>query len=278
MSLGVVVKGPEGVVLAADCRVTLQAEIQRADGVPAPPLVVHFDNASKLLNLSPPHDYVGVVTYGAALVGQMRTPHSYVPEFEVTLPRDKRLTTREYAEQVSKFFLARWNEGPPELTTNANITFIVAGYDPGPEEAYGKVYVIDLPNRPEPHERNPNKNDFGMTWGGQIEVVSRLINGYDPAMLGALVRRGMPEPEVRKLVMSLRPELEFKIPFNILPLQDCIDLATFLIRTTITAHNLAIGVRGVGGMIEVAYVTRTQPLQFIQRKKLHGESQRWGGQ
>jgi len=42
MSLGVVIKGPEGAVLAADSRVTLEA--RHGDGMT---LLVNFDNATK---------------------------------------------------------------------------------------------------------------------------------------------------------------------------------------------------------------------------------------
>ena len=77
MSLGVVIKGTEGLVLAADSRVTLEA--QRLGRASFP---VNFDNASKLLSFSKPHNFVGAVTYGLAVIGK-RTAHSFIPEFGV---------------------------------------------------------------------------------------------------------------------------------------------------------------------------------------------------
>jgi len=41
-----------------------------------------------------------------------------------------------------------------------------------------------------------------------------------------------------------------------------------MVRTTMDAQNLAIGVRGVGGPIDVATVTRTKGLEYIQQKKI----------
>ena len=73
MSLGVAIKGPEGIVLTADSRITLEA--QREGGLPLP---VNFDNATKLLSFSKPHNFVGAVTYGAAVIGS-RTAHSFLP-------------------------------------------------------------------------------------------------------------------------------------------------------------------------------------------------------
>jgi len=51
-------------------------------------------------------------------------------------------------------------------------------------------------------------------------------------------------------------------------LQDCVNLATFLIRSTMAAQNLAVGVRGVGGPIDVATITREDGVSWLQRKEL----------
>lgn len=56
-----------------------------------------------------------------------------------------------------------------------------------------------------------------------------------------------------------------------MPLQDCVNLAIFFIRTTIDAQNLSVGVRGVGGPIDVAVITASEGIQFIQRKQIVGE-------
>lgn len=264
MSLGVAIKGPEGVVLAADCRVTIGAQAPNR-----PMILVHYDNATKLLNFSKPHDFVGAVTYGLGLIGQ-RTAHSYLPEFELALPK-KRIPVGEFAQQLSDFFMVRWRDSnPPPNYTGPGVTFLIGGYDE--EEAYGKVFLLEIPGNPTPQPRNEGRNEFGMTWGGQLEIASRLMQGYDPAFLVALREKlSLDDTAIERLVQEMRPALEFKIPLNVLPLQDCIDLATFLIRTTMTAQRLAATVRGVGGPIEVAVITRTRGLEFVQRKQLHGE-------
>ena len=145
-----------------------------------------------------------------------------------------------------------------EAPDGPGMQFIVGGYDPG--EAYGSVYAFDLPDHHVPQQRNPG-DEFGMTWGGQLNLISRIIHGYDPALLMALQQRlNMELRDLEELAESLKPRLDFRIPYQVLPLQDCIDLATFLIRATITAQNLGIGVRGMGG--QVAYLTRTKPLAY----------------
>jgi hypothetical protein len=42
-------------------------------------------------------------------------------------------------------------------------------------------------------------------------------------------------------------------------------------KTTISAQNLTMGVRGVGGSIDVAVITRREGVAIIQRKELVGE-------
>jgi len=268
MSLGVVIKGPEGIVLAADSRVTLEAK--HGNGK-SPPIVVNFDNATKLLSFSEPNSFVGAAVYGAAVIGN-RTAHSYIPEFELTLEEQGRLGIKEFSERMSKFFLRIWKRDMPEDYHGHHMTFIVGGYDQG--DAYGKVFLFKIPGSPNPVARNSGEKDFGMTWGGQLQIASRLIHGYDPSLLAIVKQKlNLDDQQIKQLEQVLRKNIEFRIPYAVLPLQDCIDLATFLVRTTITAQDLSVGVRGVGGPIEVAVVTRTKHLSYIQKKRLHGEGQ-----
>ena len=264
MSLGVVVKGPEGLVLAADTRVTLTAQ---REGAPAP-LIVNYDSATKILNFDRPHSWVGAVTYGDALIGT-RTAHSYIPELELELC-EERYTVLEYAQHLSAFFLKRWQAAglPSNVPPAGGMSFIVGGYDH--DAPYGEVFLFNIPQTPEPTPRNPNQ--FGMTWGGQLEIANRIIHGYDPGLLPLVCETlKVPASEIRTLEDAIKPHFEYTVPYEVLPLQDCVDLAIFLIRTTITAQNLSIGVRGVGGTIEVATMTRTEGLNWIQRKEVHGE-------
>ena len=261
MSLGIVIKGPEGMVLAADTRITLTAQQQGSY-----PLNVNFDNTTKFLTFDKPHNCVAAVTYGDAVIGN-RTAHSFVPELELEL-KDSRDTVRNYAKRISNFFQARWKEaGMPEEPPSGGMTFIVGGYD---EDApYGEVFLFAVPTNPAPEPRNAE--GFGMTWGGQLQIANRIIHGYDPALLPILGSQlGLDDSQIEDVQKGLA-SLEYTIPYDILALQDCVDLATFLIRTTITAQNLAIGLRGVGGTIEVASITRTGGLNWVQKKEIRGE-------
>ncbi len=156
MSLAVAVKGPEGIVLAADARITLNAQGPELPG----PLRVNFDNATKLLTFGKPHNWVGAATYGDATIGA-RTAHSFLPELEPSL-ENKRLKVREYAEKISAFFLNRWNDSqlPNQVPPNGGMTFLVGGYNQ--DEPYGDVFRFNIPRNPEPSPQNEGTN-FGMS-------------------------------------------------------------------------------------------------------------------
>lgn len=273
MSLGIAFKGPEGIVLAADSRVTLQYQERQGDIVHQLPAT--FDNATKLLRVAG-QDFVGAVTYGVGAIGvqQPRTAHSFLPEFEDDLADQgitDRLTVEDFAAAFSEFFMKQWHDRMPDDYTGQPLMFLIGGYNEG--DAYGKVYRIGIPSQPEPEEQNSGAGVFGITWGGQLKYTTRLISGFDPQLLPLLQQQfGLTDDEVGELSGQLRQNLGLRIPYQFLPLQDCVDLSILLIRTTIQIQTFIVGVRGVGGAIDVATITRTKGFEAIQQKEIAGEA------
>lgn len=270
MSLGIVIKVPEGLVLAADSRITLGAQITTPMGLQQLP--VYFDNATKLLSFSAPNTTVGVVTYGQAVIGQQnqRTAASFIPEFESELTNE-RLSVLKFAEKISEFYLKQWRSTMPpddKIGNIPNMTFVIAGFNLN--EVYGQVYIVEIPRAPKPLERNID-NEFGITFGGQHEIVSRILLGYDIRLPEALKGLNLSPEQATKVGVILK-QYQLAVPLQVLALQDGIDLANFLIRSTVDGQKLSIGIRGVGGDIDVAVIKRNKNLQFIQRKQEHDSS------
>lgn len=259
MSLGICIKAAEGVVLAAESRVTYT--IGNAP--------VTFDSVTKLFSFSPPHNFIGVVTFGAAGIGS-RTVQSFMPEFEASLER-ARLTVREYAERLSAFFgdhFDEWRTREPNTPVNETY-FVLGGFDDG--EPYGTTANFTIPSQRQPSIAFAGDN-FGMRWGGQRDVVDRIVVGYDPGVLPVLQQAlGLTKEQLDAAAKEL--ELFAKpLPFDIFGLQDAVDLAILFIRTTIETQRLmAVQSRGCGGPIDVATITRQEGLKFVQRKMLRGE-------
>jgi len=269
LTLGIVFKGPEGIVLAVDSRVTLTSELRDPNQDKIMLLPSTYDNATKLLRVKG-QDFVGAITYGLGAIGQrdFRTAHSLVPEFEHELEGSKRLSVREFAKKLSDFYLHQWNNLMPKDYKGEPMIFLVGGYDE--RAAYGRIFEVIIPTRPEPEEWNAE--DFGVVWGGQREFTDRIIQGFDPGAPSIIQKSlALGDDQMTKLVNDLRSRLGVHIPYPFLPLQDCVDLAIFLIRTTITIQGWIAGVRGVGGAIDVATITRTEGFKSIQQKTVLGE-------
>jgi len=272
MSLGIAFKGPEGIVLAADSRVTINAEKKINDDhtlfLPST-----FDNATKLLKING-HDYVGAVTYGLGAIGitEPRTAHSYLPEFEVALSKknEKRFSVEEFSRELSDFFMSQWKEMMPSDYMGDPLIFLIGGYDEG--TPYGKVFQVIVPNYADPQEKSAGQGVFGITWGGQYEILTRLLSGFDPNLTLAIKDRlKLSDEQKQDLDQFLKPNFNLPIPYQFLPLQDCVDLSIFLIRITVELQKWMIGIRGVGGVIDVATITRTDGFRYVQRKEIKGE-------
>lgn len=271
MSLGIAFKGAEGIVLAADSRVTLTAQ------APGQPFLIPatFDNATKLLRVAG-QSHVGAVTYGLGALGQQqpRTAHSFMPEFEAELNEhskqgEKRLTTKAFAEKLSDFFGRQYKlSGMPDPAPPGHeMIFLVGGYDA--DEPYGHVFEMHIPTMPVPTEWHVEQ--FGIVWGGQAEFVQRLVTGYDPNLINIIKNElKIPEQQSQQLETVLKGALQAPIPFQFLPLQDCVDLAILLVRTTMGIQSFLVGVRGVGGAIDIATITR-DGIREVQVKKITGE-------
>lgn len=275
MSLGIIIKGTEGIVLAADSRVTLFTPWPGAAPNQQVMIPATFDNATKLLKVNNEHHkHVAAVTFGLGAIGitEPRTASSFMPEFEAELASEKRLKVEAFTDKLSEFFVGQWKslKMPNNLPPGNDMVFLVGGYDK--DAAYGSVFSFSVPSEPKPKKLIPDEQ-FGANWGGQREYTDRLMQGFDPNLPG-LVQEilGIP-PERRSATLDqdLRGKLGIPIPWQFLPLQDCVDLATFIVRTTIALQKFVVGVRGVGGAVDVATITRVQGFKEIQVKQIIGE-------
>jgi hypothetical protein len=263
LSLGIAFKGPEGIVLAADSRVTLTAT--RADGMMLP---ATYDNATKLLKVAG-QDHVAAVTYGQGAIGtnQPRTASSFLPEFETDLRAEEtgRLSVEAFARSLSGFFVRQWEVSGMPADADAMV-FLIGGYDA--DAPYGRVFRVSVPDQPAPIEMNEGEL-FGVTWGGQLQSATRLLTGFDP-QLPALVAEYLALEPQRAVELSehLRQTLGLPIPYQFLPLQDCVDLAVLLIRTTAQLQAFLVDIRGVGGEIDVATITRTEGFRPLHQKEV----------
>jgi hypothetical protein len=65
-----------------------------------------------------------------------------------------------------------------------------------------------------------------------------------------------------------------QIPFALLPLQDCVDLAVTLMDATIRMQRVSVTLRGVGGPVDVITITRMDGVRVIRAKEVGINEQR----
>lgn len=281
MSLGIMIKGSEGIVLAADSRVTIFSQMtpphpkNAPANAPPPPTVLipaNFDNATKVLKVEGQR-HVGAVTYGIGAImtaNGPRTMQSFIPELEqeLELAHPGRLSVPDFADTLSQFFLNRWNQHVNHpVNPGEEINFLVGGYDEG--APYGRAFSFVIPTQVTPLEQNPGPGQFGITWGGQHDLVFRLLYGFDLELLEFLRTNFNLTPEqLTALKQQMEPKFAAGIPYQFLPLQDMVDLANFLIQSTISFQKFRTTVvRGVGGPVEVATITR-DGFRFVSEKSI----------
>jgi hypothetical protein len=177
----------------------------------------------------------------------------------------------EFAKELGEFFTAQWTAAnmPNPPAPGNEMVFIVGGYDEA--APHGRVFHVIVPTVPKPVEFEPG--GFGATWGGQRQFVDRLM-AFDPAIaqhVYDVLNIPANQRQPAALENELKKKLGLPIPWQFLPLQDCIDLSIFLIRTTIQMQQWLVTQRGVGGAIDVATITRTDGFKVVQIKQLKGD-------
>ncbi len=258
MTIAINITVPEGLVFAADSRQTYTNA--RSD------VRVSSDNAQKLFQLTPRH---AAVTYGWAFLCN-RSIYSHVQDFKTTVAPD--LKTEELAIALAKYLTTQYKAhiekeyDAPVDEKNYALALLVGGYDVGDKE--GKVYEIYVPGE-EAHLVQTTDNRVGAAWRGHTLVIGRLLKGFDPRLREM---EGVEEKIAKTMESS---PLDYLIDYWSMTLQDAIDLATFLVHTTIQMQRFSDGVRmapgmsaNCGGVIEVAVLDSENGFGWIQHKVL----------
>jgi len=268
VSLCLAVVTPEGIVVAGDSRqATVVGGITR----------IGSESAVKVFELT---DTVVAATAGWAFLQPQSSPawrsiSSFIDDFRITIPAGSNV--QAIAARLWTYFSALYQQ---HITQNPNtvlpagqvaVGFFVAGYDPG--SRVGSLFALDIPSAAAPATPGRTSTSPGPWWIGQVDVVARIVNGYDPQitnlpLLQAAEQAGAAKPQLDKL--------SYIIPWNAMTVQDGIDFAVSMIQITTIIQKFAAGtvlqpggLAGVGGPIDVAVVKPGGTVTWVQRKELH---------
>lgn len=110
------------------------------------------------------------------------------------------------------------------------------------------------------------EEEFGLRWDGEYEALDRLVFGLGTRFNECAVRHGMNNDDVLKLRESVVPELYELLFVEAMPLQDAVDLARYLVETTIGFVKFSVSrPKLVGGPIEIAAISKHEGFQWRQR-------------
>lgn len=234
MSLVVTVYVPEGLVMAADSRLTLEFQLPQPGTTPKHHSVPSSDSTYKVFLAA---HHIGISTYGAASIGT--TP--IAPLVEALVVKEFEPAAKP-PEEIAKALLSHFRAftSPP-----ASCFFHVAGY----KDTDQQVFVVDVKGNT---ATRTNTSGPGAVWGGEADVLSRLLS-----KVGALDQTG-------KLVNELQ---SFGVAFQHFTLQDAIDFAVYAIRATADTMRFQLRPQTVGGPID-ALVIRPDGARWLRRKEL----------
>lgn len=235
MSLIVTVYTHEGIVMAADSRLTLDAEVLQ-DGKPK---TISFDFSNATQKIFRTRKNIGISTCGEGDI-QRRPIAGYIEAFAA---ENVDTNVDDLAQQLLIHFRAL----KPDLKT----VFHVTGYT---EDRQQRVYSVAVAQN-EVVKVNAN-GDQGAKWDGETDVLTRVIKA---SWLSD--DKGKPS----------QPLPLYPIPWKFFSLQDATDFAVFAMSTTIGAIRFQNRIKTVGGPIDIL-VVKPQETLWVQRKELHGES------
>ena len=225
MSLVMTVYMREGIVMAADSRLTLN--IPRVQGETNQLLSITSSDSAKKLFLAP--NNVGIATCGVADIGGVPVA-GFVESFIVEKLKENLRDAIEVSNELKSYFQA--------LSVRPGTIFQVAGYITGTSGLEQAVFQIDPAIDAAPVRLNiPTQQ--GASWNGEIDVLQRLYNDV-------LLVQENGQPPV--------PMPSFGVPFQFFTLQDAIDFAVSGIKSTIETLRFQQREKTVGGAIDVLII------------------------
>ncbi len=262
MTLNVSLRVPDGIVLASDSLATLMQAFNQKMNVPAtctscgtifelkdvqtPPVAIPSSTWPYAQKMYPLQGIYGIATFGSAFVNS-RSIYNHIIELESKLSNPNEADHFEKTSQtiISYFqaqLFAEWKKIgiDPALQPNdfAPFGFHFVGFTKDANgEPMPNTYLINVGKTP----KVDKYNSIGCTWSGDGSVVRLLWN----------------------------PAVSAVANYAAFSLQDAIDYAKFLIRTTADFQRFSGRLPTVGGEIDIALITNHRGFRWIAQKELY---------
>lgn len=231
----------EGIVMASDSRLTLNAQQKTSQGEQTLLAAGMSDSNYKTFLAS---GKIGVSTFGKADI-KGAPVSGYIDTF-IREHLSQGATVTDFAKELNQHF--RTFDPLPD------VAFHVAGYEKTDNGLKQMVYKVS-PYRNSVELVNPDRANgdpsHGATWGGEGDILARLLQPVYTKDNNGNYKK-MPH---------------YQIPWNFFTLQDSIDFAVYAIRTTIDSVRFLPRPKTVGGPIDVLVIKPNETI-WISRKQL----------
>lgn len=271
MTIAISLKVHDGVILASDSAATLVSKDKSGNSI----INNVYNNANKVFNLYKGLP-IGCITWGAGSMG-----NASISTLAKDLRRqfmgddrsrsERKLVKEKYtlervAQEARKFFyeetyLPEYKKNPFESSTG----FIIAGYSAGEGLAEEWQFTISNGNCTDPQALRP-RDVTGVSWRGEPEAIQRLLLGFGTGLAETIKNMGLPEDQIDPVISNIRDSLEVQFAQPPMPIKDAIDLAEYLVHTTIMYSRFSAGAPTVGGPIEIAAITKHEHFKWVKRK------------
>lgn len=244
MSFVITVYVPEGIVMAADSRLSLNRTTQQGEQTI---ILQQFESSNSSQKLFLLKNKIGLSTCGNAAINN-KPIAGYIDQFI-----EEKITDSTEVSNVpallNEFFAERYN--------NPAINFHVAGFQTENNISVPHVYTCNMANSQYPRVNIDQSGvvDFGCAWSGESESISRLLKPC-------------------KILDPLNNWVDLPasgIAYNFFTLQDAIDFAIYAVKVTIDTMRFQSKPKTVGAPIDVLALRVGREPQWIQRKEYHGE-------
>lgn len=266
MTISIGIKVNDGLVIASDSALTL------AGGTSVSNV---YMNGTKIMNLHKDLP-IGVAFWGLASLGGHNFAF-WLKELRLRLEGkslshqswevdNSNYSILEIAKKVSEYFQEVINSQRnlyPDLVLQ-DFGLLIAGFSTG--SLVPETYVV-------PHNLNTIHNPYdpisggtGCFWHGQPELINRILNGYSANLAQALINLKVDPADVAAYTHAIAAQTQVPLIQPDMPIQDAIDLATFLADATVNFTKFAPGANVVDGPIDIATITRHEGFKWVRRK------------
>jgi hypothetical protein len=230
MSLCVSVVTPEGIVIAGESRQT--QVIGNVNRVASESAAKVFELTDTILAATA--GYSNLQPQGSAI---RKNISSLVDDFKANIAANSNVQT--VANGLRTYFQTLYQQHAANIPAEAvqagqtALNFIVAGYNPGTK--VGELYGIEIPSAHPLGAPHRSSNAPGPWWIGQADVVSRIMNGFDPRIFS------VQQIQQAGITQAQLGGLQYIANWNLMTVQDAINFAFGMIEVTITIQKFTAG-------------------------------------